>query len=130
MTSKKKATIDETDANNKLLMKEDKAKPNTEGRRSDVQEDEISRYYSSHPEYQQSMKAHLSCRVGAELIRHGIKLSKKPPVMDILMKNPTPEEKDFEGVCTADVAKLLMQVPADYIKMQREATYRQELKLH
>ena len=92
--------------------------------------DAISRYYLAHPEYQQSMAANLCCRVGSEFKRRGIKLSKKPPVMDMLLKNPVLKENDLNEVCTADAAKLLLKIPADFIKMQREAAYNRELKLH
>ena len=76
------------------------------------------------------MAANLCCRVGSEFKRRGIKLSKKPPVMDMLLKNPVLKENDLNEVCTADAAKLLLKIPADFIKMQREAAYNRELKLH
>ncbi len=126
---KEKTAEPETDSKN--LTGNDEIRQNdTEEGLAKTNEDEISRYYISHPEYQQSMKNFLSARVGAEFKKRQIKLSKKPPVMDILMKNPAPKEEDFDGVCTVEKARMLLQVPAEFIKMQREETYKQELKRH
>ena len=126
----KDAIADKAEDDRTLVKDAEPVLIDTNEEQTEVQEDEISQYYLTHPEYQNSMKSHLSCRMGAEFKRRGIKLQDKPSVMDVLLKIPAPKEADFAKVCAGDVAGLLAQIPADFIKLHREATYKQELKIH
>lgn len=93
-------------------------------------EDAISRYYIAHPTFQKQMKQNLACRMGSEFKKHHIEVKDKQPVMGVLLRWTSLKEADFEKICTPEAAKLIVEIPADIIKTQRDAVYQKMLKLH
>lgn len=93
-------------------------------------QDDVSNYYISHTSYQKEMQVELSCRLGEDFKKRGIKISDKTRLMDMILKTPTPTKTDFSVVCTTEVAALLTQIPAQIYTERRIALYNNMLKKH
>ena len=85
--------------------------------------DQATVYYKNHPEKRTQMRQLMACYMGAEFKKHGIKIGKFDPVMEVLFQ-PSYQESDFSGKCEKQAAAAIMKLDLQTIMNARQNIFK------
>lgn len=85
--------------------------------------DQATVYYKNHPEKRTQMRQLMACYMGAEFKKHGIKIGKFDPVMEVLFQ-PSYQESDFSGKCEKQAAVAIMKLDLQTIMNARQNIFK------
>ena len=69
------------------------------------------------------MRQLMACYMGAEFKKHGIKIGKFDPVMEVLFQ-PSYQESDFSGKCEKQTAAAIMKLDLQTIMNARQNIFK------